>query len=624
MICHKDSASRYTSKDHTDRHKRQCGGDDADIPRKKTRRSLTGESTSPFDFKRHCLFCGNICNVEKDKKHPDRWRESYIFRELDKKQFFMEVCAKRNDDAAENVQLRLQGVRCDLHAEEARYHLDCNQKFTSFWSLPGEVSACNNEPQGTDADQSFLTVVEMLKNDRPLMWSSVELFEAYREVGGLELSRRTLVCELQETFGNELLVLSSPGIANIVAFRSSASQVLRLVNNEEDDPETVINKAGKCILTDLKDIDIDKKHYSIGMNRDLIKESVSEFLLKLLAKVSPKPDNTLTALLIGSIVTSVVKSQATSLQIDLAGKMGESKKRINGMFSYGVCSSYTEYRRFKKSAATAAAADLKMSGISSAADGLVQGIVDNFDAEISSQNGRQSTHSLAVLLTQHTQTCSEQEKAIQTIKRVPNHSSEVSYEVDVHRYQGPQRPVMPQPHAVKTVPTLKRLAHQIIANERASEINHAFFQDVLTKENCPEFYGYSTQLSREQGHQPQPKTKAIYMPLIDMKPSNPDTMLTAMVKVQDLSSQTGQSLSVLTCDQQLYRVAVQIAWEEPDRFNNMYLRFGGMHALMSFVGPLVHSWQKVGCLIFYQRFLEVFQRCLVAKSSPKMFVLFEC
>jgi hypothetical protein len=72
------------------------------------------------------------------------------------------------------------------------------------------------------------------------MWNSVELFEAYREVCGLALSRRTLVCELQEIFGNELLVLSSHGIANIITFRTTDSQILRLVNNEKEDSETVI------------------------------------------------------------------------------------------------------------------------------------------------------------------------------------------------------------------------------------------------------------------------------------------------------------------------------------------------------------------------------------------------
>ena len=68
-----------------------------------------------------------------------------------------------------------------------------------------------------------------------------------------------------------------------------------------------------------------------------------------------------------------------------------------------VCNSYKEYRRFKKSTTKAAVAiaDLARSGVSSAPDGLVQGVVDTFDADMSSQNGNQSTHSLAVLLTQY-------------------------------------------------------------------------------------------------------------------------------------------------------------------------------------------------------------------------------
>ena len=158
-------------------------------------------------------------------------------------------------------------------------------------------------------------------------------------------------------------------------------------------------------------------------------------------------------MLISSIVTSVVKSQATSLQIGLAGEIGESKKRINSIYSYGVCSSYTEYRRFKKSAAKAAVAELKMSGISNAADGLVQAIADNFDADTSSQNGRQSTRSLVVLLTQYSQAPSEGEQEDNPrIRRVPNGSSEVPYDIDIHRYQGPKQPQMPESHAIKLSP----------------------------------------------------------------------------------------------------------------------------------------------------------------------------
>ena len=61
------------------------------------------------------------------------------------------------------------------------------------------------------------------------MWNSVELLETYSECGGVKLSRRTLVCKLQDIFGNELLALSSRDIANIISFRSCASHTLRLV-----------------------------------------------------------------------------------------------------------------------------------------------------------------------------------------------------------------------------------------------------------------------------------------------------------------------------------------------------------------------------------------------------------
>ena len=71
-----------------------------------------------------------------------------------------------------------------------------------------------------------------------------------------------------------------------------------------------------------------------------------------------------------------------------------------------------------------------------------------------------------------------------------------------------------------------------------------------------------------------------------MKPSDPDTIMTAMYLGQKLTIATGQRFTVLTCDQQLYRVAVQVLWSYPEKFPETYLRLGGMHALMSFVGSI--------------------------------------
>ena len=234
-----------------------------------------------------------------------------------------------------------------------------------------------------------------------------------------------------------------------------------------------------------------------------------------------------------------------------------------------------------------AVSDMDLSGIFKAEDGLVQAVVDNFDADIASQNGRQSTHSLAMLLIQYSLSPDEGgEQTPSKIKRIPKDSTEIPYDIEIHRYQGPKQPPMPLNRATRVVCSLKSLAHQAVVVRRASEADLSFLQDVLTMENCPEFNGYNTKQSREQGLLPQAKTKTLYIPLIDMKPSDPDTMMTAMTKVQQLTSETGQTFSVMTCDQQLYRVAVQVSWAHPEKFQHMYLRLGGMHALMSFVGAI--------------------------------------
>ena len=79
---------------------------------------------------------------------------------------------------------------------------------------------------------------------------------------------------------------------------------------------------------------------------------------------------------------------------------------------------------------------------------LVQVIVDNFDANISSQNGLQSTHGLAMLLTQPGE---NKESAIhaKTIPRIKKEDmvKQVEDNVKVHIYVGPHKPDMPQEKA---------------------------------------------------------------------------------------------------------------------------------------------------------------------------------
>ena len=74
--------------------------------------------------------------------------------------------------------------------------------------------------------------------------------------------------------------------------------------------------------------------------------------------------------------------------------------------------------------------------------------------------------------------------------------------------------------------------------------------DIVNTESCPEYNGYNTRIIRNEGASLQPKTKAVYLPLIDMTPSDPDTIKTALHETKRLTQERGEHN--FTSDQQLY------------------------------------------------------------------------
>ena len=163
-------------------------------------------------------------------------------------------------------------------------------------------------------------------------------------------------------------------------------------------------------------------------------------------------------------------------------------------------------------------------------------------------------------------------------------AAQVDRDVPVHRNNGPKRPDMPHIKATKsvlnlTVLTVWRRDNQVVAASRARARDFQFLSQILGPNSCPEWNGFNSHLNRDDGHTIIPAT-----PLIDMKPSDPDTMLTAMVGEERLVKSTGQDIVVFTCDQQLYKIAVNITWANPERFQNFVLRLGGMHFIMNFIG----------------------------------------
>ena len=60
----------------------------------------------------------------------------------------------------------------------------------------------------------------------------------------------------------------------------------------------------------------------------------------------------------------------------------------------------------------------------------------------------------------------------------------------------------------------------------------------------------------------KPKTKLVFQPLIDKTPSDPSTILTAMHEAEIITNDAGQTTTIFTLDQQLYKIALVIIWSE--------------------------------------------------------------
>ena len=101
------------------------------------------------------------------------------------------------------------------------------------------------------------------------------------------------------------------------------------------------------------------------------------------------------------------------------------------MHQFGVTFTYDELLHFKRSAATCIAQSKHNCNILDCGDGLVQIVGDNFDTNISSPNGKLSTHSLALLIMQPDKNDDEIQIAI--IRRLSKNEmvDPVPYNVDI-------------------------------------------------------------------------------------------------------------------------------------------------------------------------------------------------
>ena len=174
---------------------------------------------------------------------------------------------------------------------------------------------------------SDTALTQLLKTMGDNTWSSSELHRIYTKDGGT-LSRRYLIQNVSQHFGDECVVLSAVGLANIIMFKSPASSFMHM---ETED----VAKIAKKIAQEVKEIYHAKGKYKSKIDFDIDSEDSSPTLSFLLSEISSTLRQPLPSLLIQNIVTSSVRNRSTILQIALAVLIGE-KQSIEHLYDYSI------------------------------------------------------------------------------------------------------------------------------------------------------------------------------------------------------------------------------------------------------------------------------------------------
>ena len=133
-----------------------------------------------------------------------------------------------------------------------------------------------------------------------------------------------ILSKLTEYMGNEVVVLSSPGVASIIMLNEKASQIFKFERVDEEDDDINLRLIAKKINSEVKSLSRNDDVYK-NLTSESLFDNTSSTILSLLDLISPKFQNSLPAAMIGSIITSIVTSKPTPLQVYLGVLVHEKK-----------------------------------------------------------------------------------------------------------------------------------------------------------------------------------------------------------------------------------------------------------------------------------------------------------
>ncbi|XP_071165969.1 uncharacterized protein [Mytilus edulis] len=549
-------------------------------------------SKSHFDFKHHCLFCGNEATDSKKKD-----KNVIQVRTDDFESRIQDACDLRNDDWAAEVRGRLESVS-DLHAADAVYHQACSVNFrtcknTPVFRSPISPDAKPENKRGRPAlqEDGFYKTVDFLKHHDDEQISISDLVEKMDEMcDGNAYSQMYLKKRLKQHFGDEIIITDIPGRKSVVTLRETVTCILqdyyqRPSNlNPDDEKRALIRAAAKLIKSDIRSVDTTKSIYPTPANIASVDNNLSylpESLLLFLSNIFSEIDPSVKIASIGQAVMQASRPRAliTPLQLGLGVQVHHnfaSRFLVSTLNSLGFCSSYYEVQKFESSAAAVQGVDLP-GDISSS---FVQFVADNVDHNTRTIDGLNTFHGMGIIagITPGT-------KRTQPIPRIAFSTDEIKALAKIEiKYYKPQSDRM----AELSYAELKNL----------NTLDKTFRLDLLSviiwplKYPIPMWSGFMQMV--QTGDYPG-KSSVSFLPMIDLNASDMTCIYSTLNFVANQAKRYDIT-AILTFDQPLYWKALSIVENENpgSTLKSMVLRLGPFHTEMSFLGSIGNLMSNTG------------------------------
>ena len=181
----------------------------------------------------------------------------------------------RNDELSRDVRFRVNSAISDFHAADARYHQHIKALFHPKYA---ELLA-SKASETLEVDIGLESVKKAQRENQKEMWNSIDLYDMYSEGSGFKYSRRTLIKVLVDYLGDEVVLLSSPGLASILVFKKHFA-----LQSADDGDDKNLRIAAAAIKAEM--LAADRNQHQVKFDDDTVNEGISATLMDLLGELN--------------------------------------------------------------------------------------------------------------------------------------------------------------------------------------------------------------------------------------------------------------------------------------------------------------------------------------------------